>query len=109
MFTKDFIKKKTNESMTLVFCLKKSAISNFYFLFPSFRWTKDGEEFDPGTDPELKVTERSGSFVFYTLSYTMDTLKQYQGTYVCFASNELGTAVSNEAVLTIDGKNLIMS
>uniref|UniRef100_A0A672Z040 Neural cell adhesion molecule L1 n=1 Tax=Sphaeramia orbicularis TaxID=375764 RepID=A0A672Z040_9TELE len=66
---------------------------------PIFRWTKDGEEFDPGTDPELKVTERSGSFVFYTLSYTMDTLKQYQGTYVCFASNELGTAVSNEAVL----------
>ncbi|XP_029995083.1 neural cell adhesion molecule L1.2 isoform X2 [Sphaeramia orbicularis] len=69
---------------------------------PIFRWTKDGEEFDPGTDPELKVTERSGSFVFYTLSYTMDTLKQYQGTYVCFASNELGTAVSNEAVLSID-------
>ncbi|XP_070766445.1 neural cell adhesion molecule L1.2 [Enoplosus armatus] len=69
---------------------------------PIFRWTKDGEEFDPGSDPELKVTERSGSFAFYTLSNTMDTLKQYQGKYVCYASNELGTAVSNEAMLNTD-------
>ncbi|XP_020785236.1 neural cell adhesion molecule L1.2 isoform X3 [Boleophthalmus pectinirostris] len=69
---------------------------------PIFRWTKDGEEFDPGVDPELKVTESAGSFVFYTLSNTMDTLKSYQGKYVCLASNELGTAVSNEAILSID-------
>lgn len=69
---------------------------------PIFRWTKDGEEFDPGHDPELKVSERSGSFAFYTLSNTMDTLKQYQGKYVCYASNELGTAVSNEAILNTD-------
>ncbi|XP_077428518.1 neural cell adhesion molecule L1.2 isoform X2 [Vanacampus margaritifer] len=69
---------------------------------PIFRWTKDGEEFDPGTDPELKVTERSGSFAFYTLSNTVDSLKQYQGKYVCYASNELGTAVSNEATLNTD-------
>ncbi|XP_044066815.1 neural cell adhesion molecule L1.2 isoform X2 [Siniperca chuatsi] len=69
---------------------------------PIFRWTKDGEEFDPGSDPELKVTERSGSSAFYTLSNTMDTLKQYQGKYVCYASNELGTAVSNEAILNTD-------
>ncbi|XP_026224665.1 neural cell adhesion molecule L1.2 isoform X3 [Anabas testudineus] len=69
---------------------------------PSFRWTKDGEEFDPGSDPELKVTELTGSFAFYTLSNTMDTLKQYQGKYVCYAFNELGTAVSNEATLSTD-------
>uniref|UniRef100_A0A7N8WPA6 L1 cell adhesion molecule, paralog a n=1 Tax=Mastacembelus armatus TaxID=205130 RepID=A0A7N8WPA6_9TELE len=69
---------------------------------PIFRWTKDGEEFDPGSDPELKVSQQSGSFVFYTLSNTMDTLKQYQGKYVCYASNELGTAVSNEAILKTD-------
>lgn len=70
----------------------------------SFHWTKDGEEFDPGNDPEMKVTEDTGSSVFYTLSNTMDTLKQYQGKYVCYASNELGTAVSNAAALIIDGK-----
>ncbi|XP_035512810.1 neural cell adhesion molecule L1.2 isoform X1 [Morone saxatilis] len=69
---------------------------------PIFRWTKDGEEFDPGSDPELKVSERSGSSAFYTLSNTVDTLKQYQGKYVCYASNELGTAVSNEAILNTD-------
>ncbi|XP_072223539.1 neural cell adhesion molecule L1.2 isoform X1 [Leuresthes tenuis] len=69
---------------------------------PIFRWTKDGEEFDPGSDPELKVTERLGTFAFYTLSNAMDSLKQYQGKYVCYASNGLGTAVSNEAILRID-------
>ncbi|KAE8293437.1 Neural cell adhesion molecule L1 [Larimichthys crocea] len=45
---------------------------------PIFRWTKDGEEFDPASDPELKVTENSGSSAFYTLT------------------------VSNEAILTTD-------
>ncbi|XP_061532077.1 neural cell adhesion molecule L1.2 isoform X2 [Phycodurus eques] len=69
---------------------------------PIFRWMKDGEEFDPGNDPELKVTERSGSFAFYTLSNTVDSLKHYQGKYVCYAYNELGTAVSSEATLNID-------
>lgn len=69
------------------------------------RWTKDGEAFDPVSDPELKVSERPGSFAFFTLSNTMDTLKQYQGKYVCYASNDLGTAVSNVAVLKTDGKN----
>ncbi|KAM7404693.1 hypothetical protein PAMP_012017 [Pampus punctatissimus] len=70
-----------------------------YFLY-HFRWTKDGEEFDPSSDPELKVSKNSGAF--YTLSNTMDTLKQYQGKYVCYASNELGTAVSNEAIVNMD-------
>ncbi|XP_041859024.1 neural cell adhesion molecule L1.2 isoform X2 [Melanotaenia boesemani] len=66
---------------------------------PNFRWTKDGEEFDPGNDPELKVVN---PFTFYTLSNTVDTLKKYEGRYVCYASNELGTAVSNEAILRTD-------
>ncbi|KAM8864063.1 neural cell adhesion molecule L1.2 isoform 2-T4 [Spinachia spinachia] len=69
---------------------------------PIFRWTKDGEEFDPGSDPELKVSEHPGKFAFFTLSNTMDSLKQYQAKYVCYASNELGTAVSNEAKLNTD-------
>lgn len=53
------------------------------------------------------MTELSGSFAFYTLSNTIETLKQYQGKYVCYASNELGTAVSNEATLSTDGEALI--
>ncbi|KAM4737433.1 neural cell adhesion molecule L1.2 isoform 2-T2 [Anableps anableps] len=69
---------------------------------PSFSWTKDGKPFDPSADTELKVTKSLGSFAFYTLSNTMDTLKPYQGKYVCYATNELGTAVSNEAILKTD-------
>ncbi|XP_030278757.1 neural cell adhesion molecule L1.2 isoform X2 [Sparus aurata] len=69
---------------------------------PTFRWTKDGQEFDPSSDPELNVSEDTGSSAFFTLSNTVDTLKQYQGKYVCYASNELGTAVSNEAILNTD-------
>lgn len=80
-----------------------------FFLCSSFRWTKDGEEFNPGSDPELKVSEHTGSYVFYTLSNTMDTLKQYQGKYVCYASNELGTAVSNEAILSTDGNSMLIT
>ncbi|XP_028307810.1 neural cell adhesion molecule L1.2 isoform X2 [Gouania willdenowi] len=69
---------------------------------PIFRWTKDGEEFDPDSDKELKVSESSGSFVFRTWSKDMETVKKYEGKYVCFASNELGTAMSDEAVLNTD-------
>lgn len=80
----------------------------FKKLCSSFRWTKDGKEFNPGNDPELRVTESSGSFAFYTLSNTMDTVKQYQGKYICYASNELGTAVSVEATLNTDGRNALI-
>ncbi|MEQ2178968.1 Neural cell adhesion molecule L1 [Goodea atripinnis] len=74
---------------------------SFSFCF-SFSWTKDGKPFDPSTDTELKVTKNSGSFAFYTLSNTMDTLKPYQGKYICYATNDLGMAVSNEAILRTD-------
>ncbi|XP_053704859.1 neural cell adhesion molecule L1.2 isoform X1 [Synchiropus splendidus] len=69
---------------------------------PIFRWSKDGEEFDPSNDTELKVSESPSTFAFYTLSNTMEPLKKYQGTYTCFASNDLGTAVSADAVLRIE-------
>lgn len=49
--------------------------------------------------------EKLGSFEFSMVSESMDTLKQYQGKYVCYASNELGTAVSNEAIVENDGKS----
>lgn len=38
----------------------------------------------------------------------MDTLKPYQGKYVCYATNELGTAVSKEAILKTDGKKFLL-
>ncbi|PWA30907.1 hypothetical protein CCH79_00010759 [Gambusia affinis] len=65
-------------------------------------WTKDGKPFDPSADTELNVMKSFGSFAFSTLSKSMDTLKPYKGKYVCYATNELGTAVSKEAILKTD-------
>uniref|UniRef100_A0A671TAB3 Neural cell adhesion molecule L1 n=1 Tax=Sinocyclocheilus anshuiensis TaxID=1608454 RepID=A0A671TAB3_9TELE len=61
---------------------------------PTFRWMKDGVEFDPSKDPELSVSRDSGTF---SLTAKDGPIHQYQGRYNCYASNDLGTAVSNEA------------
>uniref|UniRef100_A0A3B3T2J7 Ig-like domain-containing protein n=1 Tax=Paramormyrops kingsleyae TaxID=1676925 RepID=A0A3B3T2J7_9TELE len=60
-----------------------------------FRWLKDGQQFDPAADPRLSVSENSGSFSISGEG----PISQYQGRYRCYASNELGTAVSTEARL----------
>ncbi|RVE72687.1 hypothetical protein OJAV_G00042940 [Oryzias javanicus] len=59
---------------------------------PEFRWTKNGREFDPSLDPLLRKEENSGTFVIPNNG----NLTEYQGTYRCFASNKLGTTVSQE-------------
>ncbi|XP_026055868.1 neural cell adhesion molecule L1-like isoform X2 [Carassius auratus] len=61
---------------------------------PTFRWVKDGVEFDPSKDPELSVSRDSGTF---SSTAKDGPIHQYQGRYNCYASNDLGTAVSNEA------------
>ncbi|KAL1020923.1 hypothetical protein UPYG_G00006440 [Umbra pygmaea] len=67
---------------------------------PVFRWTKDGKEFIPADDPGLSVSLGSGSFM--NRGEGSSTMSQYHGKYICYASNELGTAVSNEAQLTTE-------
>ncbi|XP_072306283.1 neural cell adhesion molecule L1-like protein [Eucyclogobius newberryi] len=54
---------------------------------PQFRWTKDGVDFTPPrlTDPT------TGTFVVQN-----NELAQYQGKYRCYASNKLGTAMTEE-------------
>ncbi|KAG7242999.1 hypothetical protein INR49_016765 [Caranx melampygus] len=59
---------------------------------PEFRWTKNGQEFDPSLDPRLMKEEDSGTFVIPNNG----NLTEYQGTYRCYASNKLGTAISQE-------------
>ncbi|KAG9335112.1 hypothetical protein JZ751_005675 [Albula glossodonta] len=60
---------------------------------PMFRWTKDGVQFDPSSDPRLKTSENFGTI---TWNLSGGPFMQYQGKYRCYAANELGTAISNE-------------
>ncbi|XP_051736376.1 cell adhesion molecule L1-like a isoform X10 [Ctenopharyngodon idella] len=60
---------------------------------PTYRWTKDGMDFDPHKDSRLIKEESSGTFV---IPNNKDTVK-YQGKYRCYASNKLGTAISEES------------
>ncbi|XP_043081173.1 cell adhesion molecule L1-like a isoform X3 [Puntigrus tetrazona] len=59
---------------------------------PTYRWMKDGMDFDPHKDPRLIKEESSGTFV---IPNTKEKVK-YQGKYRCYASNRLGTAISEE-------------
>uniref|UniRef100_A0A672N8V4 Neural cell adhesion molecule L1-like protein n=1 Tax=Sinocyclocheilus grahami TaxID=75366 RepID=A0A672N8V4_SINGR len=60
---------------------------------PTYRWTKDGMDFDPHKDSRLIIEESSGTFL---IPNTKEKTK-YQGKYRCYASNKLGTAISEES------------
>uniref|UniRef100_A0A672NTP8 Cell adhesion molecule L1-like b n=1 Tax=Sinocyclocheilus grahami TaxID=75366 RepID=A0A672NTP8_SINGR len=57
-----------------------------------FRWTKNGQDFDPYQDPRLKTLDDSGTFIIPNNG----NLTEFQGNYRCFATNKLGTAMSEE-------------
>ncbi|XP_048462699.1 neural cell adhesion molecule L1-like protein [Rhincodon typus] len=62
---------------------------------PNFTWTKNGKEYDPSQDPRVTTTTNSGTF---TIKNSNGNLKSFQGKYRCFASNDLGVAISEEIV-----------
>ncbi|XP_070967693.1 neural cell adhesion molecule L1-like protein isoform X1 [Oncorhynchus clarkii lewisi] len=64
---------------------------------PEFWWTKNGEEFDPYQDPRLIKEKNSGTFVIPNTG----NLTEYQGTYRCYASNKLGTAITEEVEFVV--------
>uniref|UniRef100_A0AAR2IXI5 Neural cell adhesion molecule L1-like protein n=1 Tax=Pygocentrus nattereri TaxID=42514 RepID=A0AAR2IXI5_PYGNA len=64
---------------------------------PVFRWTKNGQDFYPHLENKLIKFENSGSFVIPNNK----GLAKYQGKYRCYASNKLGTAVSEETDFTV--------
>ncbi|XP_063071341.1 neural cell adhesion molecule L1-like protein isoform X2 [Engraulis encrasicolus] len=59
---------------------------------PEFRWTKNGLDFDPEQDPRLMLEDGSGTFIIPNNG----NLTEFQGVYRCYASNKLGTAMSEE-------------
>lgn len=67
-----------------------------------FNWTKNGQSFNPHKDSRLITYEESGSF----LIPSNKDLAKYQGKYRCYASNKLGTAVSEETDFIVPGKPL---
>ncbi|XP_040262072.1 neural cell adhesion molecule L1 [Bufo bufo] len=58
----------------------------------TYSWEKDGLPFEPN-DTRVVRRKNSGSL---TITNFNGNMKEFQGMYRCFASNELGTAVSNE-------------
>lgn len=59
---------------------------------PEFRWTKNGQDFDPFQDTRLITLDDSGTFIIPNTG----NLTEFQGNYRCFATNKLGTAMSEE-------------
>lgn len=58
-------------------------------------------DFDPRKDPRLIKDESSGTFVIPNIR---DKVK-YQGKYRCYASNKLGTAISEESEFIVPSKS----
>uniref|UniRef100_A0A3Q1ILW5 Neural cell adhesion molecule L1 n=1 Tax=Anabas testudineus TaxID=64144 RepID=A0A3Q1ILW5_ANATE len=63
---------------------------------PEYRWTKDGKDFIPPNIITNKTDQTSGTFVLHNKHLT-----QFQGKYRCYASNKLGTAMTEEIALIV--------
>ncbi|CAJ1085442.1 neural cell adhesion molecule L1-like protein isoform X1 [Xyrichtys novacula] len=65
---------------------------------PEYRWTKDGEDFIPPHFTTNRTDHTSGTFVLHNKH-----LINFQGKYRCYASNKLGTAMTEEIKLIVSG------
>ncbi|XP_069722351.1 neural cell adhesion molecule L1-like protein isoform X2 [Phaenicophaeus curvirostris] len=64
---------------------------------PTFNWTKDGKPFDLLSDPRIVASNNSGTFIIQNRGI----ITNFQGKYRCYASNVLGTAMSEEIELIV--------
>ncbi|CAL8369397.1 unnamed protein product [Lota lota] len=64
---------------------------------PQYRWTKDGKDFTPPQSSTSETQQQSnGTFVLPNIH-----LAKLQGKYQCYASNTLGTAMTDEIELIV--------
>lgn len=74
------------------------------FFWNSYHWTRNGIDFYPHKDPLLITEETYGTFV---IPNTKDKVK-YQGMYRCYATNKLGTAISDETEFIVPCKSFFI-
>ena len=83
-----------NNSMTLLNCSASG------YPEPIISWQQNGEDviaMGSGDDDRVEILP-NGSLVIWTV------MMSDMGSYQCFASNSLGSAQSDSALLTVDGK-----
>uniref|UniRef100_A0A8D2Q9L2 Neural cell adhesion molecule L1-like protein n=1 Tax=Varanus komodoensis TaxID=61221 RepID=A0A8D2Q9L2_VARKO len=82
----------------LFLCLLSKVFMKNSSLF-SFKWTKDGKPFDLLGHSRIIASNNSGTFVIKNRG----NITVFQGKYHCYASNDLGTTMSDEIELVVPG------
>ncbi|KAM4563056.1 neural cell adhesion molecule L1-like protein isoform 2-T4 [Odontesthes bonariensis] len=65
---------------------------------PEYRWTKGGQNLVLPNIPTIRTDHTNGTIMFHNKHFL-----QLQGKYRCFASNKLGTAMSEEIEIIVPG------
>ncbi|XP_024139303.1 neuronal cell adhesion molecule a isoform X14 [Oryzias melastigma] len=63
---------------------------------PSFKWARNGTDFDVESDPKVLMKPGSGTLV---IDISGGKAEAYEGTYQCTAENEHGKALTNKIVI----------
>uniref|UniRef100_A0AAQ4NWQ4 Neurofascin homolog (chicken) a n=1 Tax=Gasterosteus aculeatus aculeatus TaxID=481459 RepID=A0AAQ4NWQ4_GASAC len=66
---------------------------------PTFSWRRNGKFFNIGKDPRVTMRKRSGTLEIGFRSGGRP--EDYEGEYQCFATNDLGVALSNKILLRV--------
>ncbi|XP_065097430.1 neurofascin homolog (chicken) a isoform X19 [Paramisgurnus dabryanus] len=64
---------------------------------PTFQWRRNGKFFNVGKDPRVTMRKPSGTLEIRSSGRPED----YEGEYQCFATNDLGVAISNKILLRV--------